>query len=451
MRFQGNAALSLRRAAICLTAPAISALVWAAPAGASFDIGFGQGGLIPLKGPVPNSRVSLFGRTVQVDSDGRIYALATKSVSCSPRCVTEGFLLRLTPGGDPDPNFGSGWVQSLSPSEEIGFALDPAGGVLVAELEQSRITIESLDDGGARDGRIAGTSAPILPKDTSGLSDVHFDSAGRILVQVKSLAPQGLSALWVYDFRLLRFSPTGAFEPSFGGEGGVAIPRFGTGPWLNAHDGGTILARGDDQPLPSSAPRLVKISTSGGLDPSFARGSRRTVAAIGKRIGQIETITGLESAPGGEIDVFGSAGPNLGFLARTRADGSLVRRFGHGGVRVFRRPFVATAPARGGRVFVRFGDGTCVPACLGGVARLSPAGRIDGVYLRGLKDQEPMQVGTALFSQRGARPLLFEPAPFVCYRGACEEPPTLVRLKQNVSKRRHHSGRRQVPRNRATR
>ena len=145
---------------------------------------------------------------------------------------------------------------------------------------------------------------------------------------------------------LAKIKADGSFDRSFGGDGFVPanLEDFAV-----QHDGKIIVAgeagTSQEQPeeggrLPPEEPTVTRLLPSGAPDPSFGRGGSRAIDFGGPIA---DRATAIAAGGGGSILLGGyqqtsqdSRGEytSTGVLARLRADGSLDRSFGKGGLRI---------------------------------------------------------------------------------------------------------------------
>ncbi|HEX8752310.1 MAG TPA: hypothetical protein VF731_02735 [Solirubrobacterales bacterium] len=136
---------------------------------------------------------------------------------------------RLSPSGTPVASFGSGGKRLLT-AIGAGYlsdvAIQPDGKLVLAATEQgfeassTTAGLIRLNPDGSTDSLNGHAFQPIPGSgryDEAG--SVAVDGAGRLLASAISYESAGKIA-----FRLTRFTPTGALDPTFGGTGSVVIP-----------------------------------------------------------------------------------------------------------------------------------------------------------------------------------------------------------------------------------
>ncbi len=193
--------------------------------------------------------------------------------------------------------------------------------------------------------------------DTSGKPDLSFGTGGRVVTAVRQAAvadqafavavqPDGkiLVAGYVFsrthhtDFALLRYTPAGALDTSFGSQG-KAITTVGNGYSLSgAHavvvqpDGRILVAGIAPSDNNASKVALLRYTATGSLDPSFGDHGV-TTTAVGS--GTASDATTMELLKDGRILIAGSSNsassPGGFALLRYLASGKLDSSFGKQG------------------------------------------------------------------------------------------------------------------------
>jgi uncharacterized delta-60 repeat protein len=182
---------------------------------------------------------------------------------------------------------------------------------------------------------------------------VQIDSSGNILAA-------GGTGGTLSSFRVVRMTPTGAVDPSFGSNGSVTTPFAGQYDMANAmaiQSNGLIVVAGTATNLdPVTTPKsgktvyyqdrdfaLARYNTNGSLDTSFGNGGTVTTN-IGTYTGngtihyKEDDAYGVAIQDDGKIVVggtsFTSTGATEGVLVRYNTDGSLDKTFGSAGTGV---------------------------------------------------------------------------------------------------------------------
>ena len=318
--------------------------------------------------------------------DGRILAVGSG----------DGFvnLVRYLPDGSPDDTFGTwGRVSSdIAPDSfwdwPVAAALRPDGRIVVAASVSRAGRYQPAVATFAADGTLESTALPDLDAESNTrVADAVFLPDGSTVLAIESSAPDGSAPLVLAKLRADH-----TFDPAFGDAGLVHVDigpdafDFVTA-LAAAPDGDLVLAGATGGyyglPEPSTDVLLVRFTAAGALDRSFGTGGRVVRDLTGRQ--GIDGTAGLTIAPNGRIVLttwsqvgeerrngllrylpngrpdrsFGRAGAAAGptgislnaptlvrngrilttgsdggdvVLSRFRADGSLDRRFGTGGV-----------------------------------------------------------------------------------------------------------------------
>lgn len=175
---------------------------------------------------------------------------------------------RLLPGGELDPSFGDEGepvgidVEPGSTEFAEAMAVDASDRILAAGNStpagggESRLFVARLTETGALDPTFAGDGI-VLGEPGSWAPSIAVDEAGRLIV-VAFLPNAGGSAL-------IRYLPDGSLDPSFGGDGAVAIP-FVSGRDVTTDSAGRIVVGGsafrpDETDLDFAAARFLDTGT----------------------------------------------------------------------------------------------------------------------------------------------------------------------------------------------
>ncbi|MFI6226332.1 hypothetical protein ACIBCR_03300 [Micromonospora echinospora] len=295
----------------------------------TLDTTFGDQGRVVT--PVPPFDGGGGARAVTADRKGRIVVASITGLGAEGEY---GFLLaRYLPNGRLDRTFGADGlvVTPVGPLRRSG-----ADDVLV--LPDGRI----LAAGGANDaeGRPSFAAARYLP---DGRLDASFGNDGTVLVPMPggdaaasrlvvqkdgrivlggTAVEQGLSR-----FALVRLTPDGALDPSFGGDG-VVIEGFpdsaanGINDLAIQPDGRIVAAGVTGDPNDRTDFALMRFRPDGSLDPAFG-GDGRVRTDFGSNAG----ATGVVLSPRGGAVAVGQAWPNTA-LAGYLPNGELDENFG---------------------------------------------------------------------------------------------------------------------------
>lgn len=244
---------------------------------------------------------------VAVDGQGRIVAAGH---SYKHPAGTFFALARYMPNGNPDTSFsGDGQLQTEFPNVQNAFGQDVAlasrGRIVVAGRTDDRFAVARYGPHGGLDPSFSGDGmlTTAMAANASAGETVAVDDSDRILVG-------GLASFTdpsKYEFALARYRPNGALDPSFSGDG-KAYTSFGrdrsddTG--LAIDDQGRIVAAGwtFDEDNSHSAFALARYTPGGALDPTFSGNGRVTT-----KVGPFSFGNGVALDANGKIVVAGYA------------------------------------------------------------------------------------------------------------------------------------------------
>ncbi len=353
------------------------------------DPSFGTGGVVidPMSG---NDALA---HAIALDAAGRV-VVAGQSVVAG---ASDFAVLRLDPGGVPDPAFGSGGrafagFGTNSLDEAYGVVALADGRVVVGgstflsdgsntypDIAALRLAAEgSVDTGfgnhgngwatstrvggdngiamasGAGGYTIAGyvvnggADAAVLRLDTLGMPEPLFGSAGFVVAQpdtnsapAVALGAGGATLIGGHfdagGTFVLRLDASGVADATFAGDG-----RAELGSLLDRIDDLLVLA--DDRVLAAGYVQIgsdvhaaiVRLTADGALDPSFGSAGRLALPAAGVGMNALR-LAALAQQPDGRIVAAGradSGGTPHGLVLRTSADGVPDAGFGNGGLRV---------------------------------------------------------------------------------------------------------------------
>ena len=264
-------------------------------------------------------------------------AVLTKLALLTPAFLLAGLVLVVvgfawaTPGV-LDPSFGNrGTVTTVFGPGNDGASdvvLQSDGKIIAAGIGADKIALARYTASGALDPTF-GTGGKVTTAvgSRSGAGAVAVQPDGKILVAGFTSNETNSEA----QFALVRYTSTGAVDPTFGSGGTVTTPfapGFSTARALVLEPNGKIVAAG----FASGAFALARYGPDGSPDPSFGhRGTVTTTFGPGDSDARAQ---GLVRQPDGKLVAAGWSdnGSNYDFaLARYRADGSLDPAFGAGG------------------------------------------------------------------------------------------------------------------------
>jgi uncharacterized delta-60 repeat protein len=262
---------------------------------------------------------------VAIQADGKIVAAGRTSVGGNSSNFA---LARYNPDGSLDSSFdGDGLVVTdFGAFESIASVTIQADGKIVAAGLSG--PLEGFDD------------FALARYNTNGSLDANFDGDGRLTADfgsndyatgvavqaddrivaagVTSAGPEGL------NFALARYNPNGSPDPSFGGDGRVAID-FGAGERANAlaiQADGKIVAAGVSFAGSGGNFALTRYRVDGSPDPSFGGDGLVTTD-----FGQDDWAFDLTIQPDGKLLAVGHEGQAHFALARYNANGNLDSSF----------------------------------------------------------------------------------------------------------------------------
>jgi uncharacterized delta-60 repeat protein len=284
------------------------------PSSGALDPTFGSGGTVTTS----LSTGSDMAHGVLLQPNGDLIAYG----SAAPKLGVIGnfafALARYTPGGSLDKTFGSGGLVTtakVGSTTITGNTEQVGAGVRQAALQS--------------DGKIVaiGAGRYLVRYNTNGSIDTTFGAQGLVTASsgfsVNSVLIQPgngdivLGGSFGSDFALLRYTPQGTLDSSFGNNGEVVTPAAAGGIVALALENGDIVAGGGGV--------LARYTLGGSLDTTFGAGGIVT-SPVG--------ITSLQVQPNGQIVAVGNetlSGTSYWALARYNADGSLDSSFGSGG------------------------------------------------------------------------------------------------------------------------
>ncbi len=325
-----------------------------------------------------------------VGSDGSVTlgGVTHRAAGC-PRgysCDNTPIVARVTPDGGADPGFGSGGVTRLSsltvPIEGgsgagvLGLVARAGGGVFASGQGLGAAFVAALGTNGALDGGFGdgglvtqgGAKQSYAIPVASGV-----DSAGDVYVLADTNSGTGLGESAV----VLRYSPDGVLDQSYGEDGRAYVPAYPVSLAVTPEGSAYVDSGG-------GVSSLVKLTPSGALDPHFGKGGGIEPPFVGFEIGPVTTLRD------GDLLVAGSDFPRARpwpAVARIHPDGRFDRSFGKHGVATVRPPggggwqeTAAIAVDHRGRILL---GGTVEHGCChepAALARFDSDGRVDSSF-----------------------------------------------------------------------
>jgi len=275
-------------------------------------------------------------KSIAIDSRDRILAAGEGRDPDAPR--RDSFAVeRLKVNGTPDPTFsgdGQAFTHVGGPyndkAEEV--AIDRRGRIVLAGVSfvaqaGARFAIARFTPRGSLDRSFSdnGRVATRFPGDLAIANSVAIDSVGRIIAAGESRDESGLGS-----FALARYTPGGALDPAFSGDGKVTT-RVGTSGvgWAVATDDSNRLVVGGEASVGGGRSDfgIVRYRPNGDLDRSFS-GDGRVLTSFGQ---DNNALYGLAIDGGQRIVAAGSieeGDPDAAFgLARYTPAGALDPAF----------------------------------------------------------------------------------------------------------------------------
>jgi uncharacterized delta-60 repeat protein len=223
--------------------------------------------------------------SVAIDSAGRIVATGSSRMGGGG---TDFTLVRYRPSGTLDPSFsGDGVVRTaFGPNSEdsaTSVAIDSAGRIVAAGGARTpgadgQVAVARYLPGGNLDPGFSGDGRQVLSfgNELVGVAAVAIDDQNRIVLAGGDYVFQNPSHIAV-----IRLRPNGALDKSFASDGKASAL---TGGWANSvaiDPAGRIVAGGYAQTSRRYAFGLARFTPSGALDPSFS-GDGTVTTSFGK-------------------------------------------------------------------------------------------------------------------------------------------------------------------------
>ena len=323
------------------------------------DPSFGDGGVVKLKDAARVAGERFLGLAPRADDGAAVIVLDTPPLPWGEAATRSGStIVGLGGDGRPDPGFGAEGTVRLADASVLAFDAQPDGGLLVAgdrwgpplsrggEAHKSDLFAYLYTPGGQFDPAFGGGDGRFESDlgEIDLLGDMLIEGDDSIVLGGSSSLLRTPNCLRFYRFcpeapRLLRLTPQGALDPSFGEGGSFPLDELAS-PYgsfdggigvkaLAARPGGGMFLGGGA----GTAAFVVALSAVDALDPGFGEGGilreldpRQSRAGVGAL-----TIDGrgrVLVAGGTDADVAGYAPPNV--LFRYLPSGELDRGFGDG-------------------------------------------------------------------------------------------------------------------------
>jgi uncharacterized delta-60 repeat protein len=277
-----------------------------------------------------------YGRAVAIQPDGKILVAGTSFVSGSNQYA----LARYSTNGTLDPSFGTGGFvfTDVGPQtdEAVSVLIQPDGNIVLAGHIQSG----------------TGFDFALVRYTPTGTLDPSFGSAGKVITTLTGsdeiaagavLQPDGkiivagsISVSLGYDITLVRYTDSGAIDTSFGSSGRV-ITSIG-----NSYDTATSIALQSDGNIIVGGGKLnpgigndfaaLRYTSTGTLDTTFGVGG---IVVVALSAGGPDLVNAITLQQDGRIILAGFAqvNGNTDFaIVRLTATGNLDPTFGTGGI-----------------------------------------------------------------------------------------------------------------------
>jgi len=302
------------------------------------DPTFGDGGAVVLDIPGDEARAT----DVALAANGRILVSATVRDG-----VSRTVAVALRRDGSPDAGFGADGVAPVAfgdgPSSlfaELAVAED--GKIVVAGATGANFGVARLTADGQPDDSFSDDGREVTDLGGSDwVKDVAIAPGGAIVVagltgeEVIPNDPDG----WNEDLAVVRYLPQGGLDPEFSDDGvqtwGLSGPDEGASALAVLADGSTLAAGYTADGVTDTT--LVRFTPGGELDASFGAHGVRTIDLAGRARNRPDRALAIAVDGAGRALVGGSATTgakrstqDFG-LARFRADGRLDRSFGNVG------------------------------------------------------------------------------------------------------------------------
>jgi uncharacterized delta-60 repeat protein len=312
-------------AACLVSMPSVARAAVVTPDGA-----FGSNGTLAL--PISSGSGADEAFAVAIDAEGRIVAAGYATNQQQQFAV-----VRLTPEGNLDPDFGNGGVTLLSigvRARAQALALQSDGKIVLAGYA---VPVS----GGNEQFAVARLLSDGTPDDDFGANGVTTTAFGTHDCRAAAVVIQGdggiVLAGWSRtttnrDVALVRFTESGVVDPTFGSSGKTVI-AVGTSndeaTALALQSDGKIVTTGYASDTSAYDVLVQRFTTTGALDPTFnATGFRRLSPGDG-----VEQGNSVLVQPDGRILIGGETRVNgvaRFFAARLNADGTFDNSFGGG-------------------------------------------------------------------------------------------------------------------------
>jgi uncharacterized delta-60 repeat protein len=348
------------------------------------DPSFGTGGVVETPQGLIQGHLREFPLGMAIGPRDEIFVLGAIPQACPGQCPLDLEVTRYSRDGSRDTSFGSGGrsVLTVRPGQDLRVAASIAvggdGKVVVATTNGSDMTLLRLTPGGALDPTFGGTG--VVPSHFAGrdqAAGVAVQRDGAIVVAgMRETLLEGTQPL------LARYTSAGTLDDGFG-EGGIRILGFAPDDFpagLALPGQGRVAVGLSDCCYATGRALVARFTAAGALDRGFARQGWRSVG----RLAPVRVAAVMPARKGRLLVIGGS--PNGVFAARFLSDGRSDMRFGKRGLVWLKTP----PPRRKVSSSAVDGAGRLLFASTGrsphefGLTRLRTDGRQDLTFAGGL-------------------------------------------------------------------
>jgi uncharacterized delta-60 repeat protein len=422
---------------------AVSAVAWAAPAGAAapgVDASYGEGGIVRLDSLVPAGYVVVpqSEKRALAGADGSVLYLSGLTMCAhvyeAGSCQIPSAARRITPAGSLDSTFGVGGLLGLPSAGGYvpAAATDSRGRLLFAEVGQGTVRVRRFTSSGKPDSGFGKSGAVSLDgfKGDARVAAILTAPRGRLLLVVsESRGSENIQR--GARVTLIRLLPDGGVDRTYGKAGkavlGVAS-SFGVTAYSTATGAALVVAKNCCSS--NSFTPFDRVTASGKVDVHFDREERK--AQVKALASFPETsVEAVVTRSDGTIELLGTSegsAPGPGFALRLTAKGRADAGFGEGGLVKLGTGLISAGPGSGGStlvVFVTYPTGNRPGESH--VVRLLADGRPDPRFGGKAGIALPEPGGAAFVASSGGQALFAGSGDTEC-EASCQSGPYLTRL-----------------------
>jgi uncharacterized delta-60 repeat protein len=302
--------------------------VLAAPG--DIDPSFGVGGVAETPQALVQGHLREIALGMAIGPRDEIFVLGALPRACPQECPLDLEVTRYGRNGSRDTSFGAGGraILTVRPGQDLRLAASIAvggdGKPIVATTDESDITLLRLTPRGALDPTFGGSGivqSHLAGRDQAAGVAVQRDGA-IVVAGARETSLEGTQPL------LLRYTPAGALDGGFG-EGGIRVLGFAPGDYpagLALPGQGRVAVGLSDCCYATGRALVARLTAAGALDGSFSRQGWRSVGRLAPAA--VKTVM---PARRGRLLVIGAYRSKV-FAARFLSDGRSDMRFGKRGV-----------------------------------------------------------------------------------------------------------------------